>query len=83
MPLLGNKASQKMNLNTVKKEMFRRVAAISTPPVSLVTSFPDTFNDELDTLSDTAKFKLDPEYTTEIAPAEEFRKPSKRLSEWS
>ena len=67
MPLLVNKASQRMNLITVNNKMFKRVAAISaSPSANPFTSFPDVFNNDLCTLSGTATFTADPDVTPEI-----------------
>ncbi len=66
-PLLGNRVSQKMNLITVNTEHFKRVSAVSMPPVDRVNMFPEIFReDEIGKFSGTVHLTVDENITPEV-----------------
>ena len=67
VPLLGNKASQKMGLITVNSHRFKQVSVV-TEPCDPISTFPDVFNDELGTLPGEVKLHVDSSVTPQIAP---------------
>ena len=67
VPLLGNKACQKMGLLTVNTHNFKQLATV-TSCKDPVKAFPEVFNDELGTIPGEVKLHLDPDVTPQITP---------------
>ena len=67
IPLLGSKASQKMNLITINKHQFKQVAAISTPCDPL-KNYAEVFNNDLGRLPGKVKLNVDDSITPQVAP---------------
>ena len=55
-PLLGSKASQRMNIITINTNNLKQVATVSS--TSVLDSFGDVFGDELVTLPGVAHFEI-------------------------
>ena len=64
-PLLGSKASQRMNIITINTDNLKRVATVASN--SVLDSFGDVFGDELGTLPGVAHFKIDSCVTPVVA----------------
>ena len=64
-PLLGSKASQRMNIITINTDNLKQVATVASN--SVLDSFGDVFGDELGTLPGVAHFKIDSCVTPVVA----------------
>ena len=64
-PLLGSKASQRMNIITINMNNLKQVATVAS--TSVLDSFGDVFGDELGTLPGVAHFEIDSCVTPVVA----------------
>ena len=64
-PLLGSKASQRMNIITINTNNLKQVATVAS--TSVLDSFGDVFGDELGTLPGVAHFEIDSCVTPVVA----------------